>query len=75
MPAMITKAGSAVDSSEMASPWMTLVPWPVTDDWAMERQQAEPTARNSYFVCITTDQPPWTTPRPIIVAQQELRER
>ncbi len=43
MPAMITKAGSAVDSSEMASPCITLVPWPVTDDWAMERTGRNPT--------------------------------
>ena len=30
MPATMTSAGSAVDSSETARPWMTLVPWPVT---------------------------------------------
>ena len=37
MPAMITMAGSAVDSSETARPWITLVPWPVTEACAMER--------------------------------------
>jgi hypothetical protein len=26
----ITRVGSAVDSRLIASPWMTLVPWPVT---------------------------------------------
>jgi hypothetical protein len=31
MPAMMTIAGSAVDSSDTASPWITLVPCPVTD--------------------------------------------
>jgi hypothetical protein len=36
MPAMMTIAGSAVDSSETARPWMTLVPWPVTEAWAIE---------------------------------------
>ena len=36
MPAMITIAGSAVDSSEIARPWMTLVPWPVTEAAAID---------------------------------------
>src|SRR4029077_7221573 len=36
MPAMITNAGAAVDSSEIARPWMTLVPWPVTDAAAID---------------------------------------
>ncbi len=29
---MMTIAGSAVDSIEIARPWITLVPWPVTED-------------------------------------------
>ena len=33
---MMTSAGSAVDSSETARPWMTLVPWPVTEAWAID---------------------------------------
>ena len=33
---MMTSAGSAVDSSEMARPWITLVPWPVTEACAIE---------------------------------------
>ncbi|MNC98150.1 hypothetical protein D3C83_160200 [compost metagenome] len=36
MPAMITSAGRAVDSSDMARPWMTLVPWPETEAWATD---------------------------------------
>ena len=36
MPPMMTMAGSAVDSSETARPWMTLVPWPVTEACAIE---------------------------------------
>ena len=32
----ITRVGSAVDSRLMASPWMTLVPWPVCDARAMD---------------------------------------
>ncbi|GJD77453.1 hypothetical protein NBEOAGPD_0658 [Methylobacterium gregans] len=36
MPATITIAGSAVDSSEIASPWITLVPWPVTEASAID---------------------------------------
>ncbi len=36
MPAMITMAGSAVDSIEIARPWMTLVPWPVTEAEAID---------------------------------------
>jgi len=36
MPATITRAGSAVDSSEIARPWITLVPWPVTEASAMD---------------------------------------
>ena len=34
---MITSAGPAVASSDIARPWITLVPWPVTEAWAMER--------------------------------------
>ncbi len=33
---MMTIAGSAVDSIEMARPWMTLVPWPVTEAAAID---------------------------------------
>ena len=33
---MITSAGSAVDSSEIARPWITLVPWPVTEALAID---------------------------------------
>ena len=36
MPATITSAGSAVASIDTARPWMTLVPWPVTEALAME---------------------------------------
>ena len=36
MPAMMTSAGSAVDFSETARPWMTLVPWPVTEALAID---------------------------------------
>ena len=36
MPMTITMAGRAVDSSETARPWITLVPWPVTEAWAIE---------------------------------------
>jgi hypothetical protein len=36
MPAMITSAGSAVDSIEIARPWITLVPWPVTEACAID---------------------------------------
>ena len=36
MPAMMTIAGSAVDSSDTAKPWMTLVPCPVNDADAIE---------------------------------------
>ena len=36
MPATITMAGRAVDSREIASPWMTLVPWPVTEASAID---------------------------------------
>ena len=36
MPPMITSAGSAVDSSDTARPWMTLVPCPVTEAWAID---------------------------------------
>ena len=32
----ITSAGSAVDSSETARPWMTLVPWPVARPAAID---------------------------------------
>ena len=40
MPPTMTIAGSAVDSSETARPWMTLVPWPVTEAWAIEIDRA-----------------------------------
>ena len=33
---MMTRAGSAVASIEIARPWMMLVPWPVTDEAAMD---------------------------------------
>ena len=33
---MMTIAGAAVNSIEIARPWMTLVPWPVTDDCAID---------------------------------------
>ena len=36
MPAMMTMVGAAVASSETARPWMTLVPCPVTEAWAIE---------------------------------------
>ena len=36
MPAIITMVGSAVDSSEIASPWMMLVPCPVTEALAID---------------------------------------
>ena len=36
MPTQITSAGSAVDSIEIARPWITLVPWPVTEDLAID---------------------------------------
>ena len=35
MPTQITSAGGAVDFIETARPWMTLVPWPVTEDLAI----------------------------------------
>ena len=34
MPATIISAGIAVASKEIASPWITLVPWPVVDELA-----------------------------------------
>ena len=37
MPRQITSTGSAVDCIEIARPWITLVPWPVVEDWAMLR--------------------------------------
>ena len=37
IPAQITSVGSAVDSRLIARPWMTLVPWPVSDDLAIDR--------------------------------------
>ena len=43
MPATMTIVGSAVDSSEMARPWMTLVPWPDTDASLIERTGRKPT--------------------------------
>ena len=36
MPAQITRVGSAVDSRLIARPWMTLVPWPVSDALAID---------------------------------------
>ena len=33
---MMTSAGSAVDSIEIARPWITLVPWPVTETPAID---------------------------------------
>ena len=33
---MMTSAGSAVDSSDTARPWITLVPWPVTEAVAID---------------------------------------
>ena len=33
---MMTSAGSAVNSSETARPWMTFVPWPVTEALAID---------------------------------------
>ena len=37
MPATITSVGSAVASRLIARPWITLVPWPVSDALAIER--------------------------------------
>ncbi len=37
IPAMMTRAGSAVASMETARPWMMLVPWPVIDAVAIDR--------------------------------------
>jgi hypothetical protein len=37
MPTQMTIVGMAVDSRLMARPWITLVPWPVTDALAIER--------------------------------------
>ena len=37
MPATMTRVGSAVASSETARPWMTLVPWPVTEACEIDR--------------------------------------
>ena len=42
IPAMMTIAGPAVDSSDTASPWITLVPCPVTDAWAIDRTGRKP---------------------------------
>ena len=39
---MIPSAGPAVDSSDMARPWITLVPWPDADALAMERTGRKP---------------------------------
>ena len=36
MPTMIISAGSAVDSSDTARPWITLVPWPETEALATD---------------------------------------
>ncbi len=37
IPATITSVGSAVASRLIARPWITLVPWPVSDALAIER--------------------------------------
>ena len=37
IPAMMTSAGSAVDSSDTARPWMTFVPCPVIEACAIDR--------------------------------------
>ena len=37
IPAQMTSVGSAVDSRLIARPWMTLVPWPVSDALAIDR--------------------------------------
>ena len=37
MPMQITMTGSAVASIETARPWITFVPWPVVELWAMLR--------------------------------------
>ena len=37
MPMQMTITGSAVASIDTASPWITLVPWPVVELCAMER--------------------------------------
>ena len=37
MPTQMTSVGSAVDSRLMAKPWMTFVPWPVSDALAIDR--------------------------------------
>ncbi len=34
--------GRAVASSETARPWMTFVPWPVTEAWLIERTGRKP---------------------------------
>ena len=34
IPATIINAGIAVASKETANPWITLVPWPVVDEFA-----------------------------------------
>src|SRR3989339_962525 len=36
MAATMTITGAAVDFMDMASPWMTLVPWPVVEALAMD---------------------------------------
>ena len=36
MAIMITRAGRAVDSSDTARPWITLVPWPETEALATD---------------------------------------
>ena len=40
IPAMMTSAGSAVDSIDTARPWITLVPWPVTEALAVRQTDA-----------------------------------
>ena len=37
IPARMTSAGIAVASREIAHHWITFVPWPVVEAWAMLR--------------------------------------
>jgi len=37
IPATITSVGNAVASRLMARPWITFVPWPVSEAFAIER--------------------------------------
>jgi len=36
MATQMISAGIAVDSIEIARPWITLVPWPVVEAWATD---------------------------------------